>query len=111
MKKRDRILENLRRVYKYFNDTYFNDQLRCSVTFAKINDDGSTQLMSDGSTLIKIHKDFRKHSDAAAIILLHEMVHVKLNQDNYKDTEKGHGLRFHAEIDRLYREGAYSLLL
>jgi hypothetical protein len=108
---RDKAFENLKRTYKYFNETYFDNKLRCSLEFKDIKDDGMTQLLEDGSVKIIIHKDFKGHSDAAAIILLHEMVHVKLKQENYIDTQKGHGLRFHAEIDRLYREGAYGLLL
>ncbi len=44
------------------------------------------------------------------ILLLHEMVHINFIEDG-QDPDEGHGLRFQAEIKRLFAAGAYSKLL
>ena len=111
-KKSRTALDKLKTAYDFLNDNYFDGKIKCQIKFDKIKDDGVSDFSSkDGKKIIKITNDFKTHPDAAAIVLLHEMVHVKLMSEGYIDLHKGHGLRFHAEIDRLYKQGAYGELL
>lgn len=48
---------------------------------------------------------------AAKIALLHEMAHIRVTLMTNHDRRLRHGKLFQAEIDRLYRLGAYRTLL
>jgi Zn-dependent peptidase ImmA (M78 family) len=62
---------------------------------------------------IVINSNLRNRRTAVMITLLHEMVHAMLHYDSYIGyaEDRGHGTRFQAGIDRLYKAGAYDGLL
>jgi hypothetical protein len=60
--------------------------------------------------LIAISRDITLFHSLTRIALLHEMIHVKLHDEN-GNPDEAHGARFKAEIERLIKAGAYSDLL
>jgi hypothetical protein len=60
--------------------------------------------------LIIIPRPLTAFAKPCRILLLHEMVHVKLTNEN-GDSDPGHGPRFKLEIKRLIGQGAYDNLL
>ena len=112
MKKNSHVLTNphLRAMFNRFNRMFFNGDLQepTEIRFdPKLNVDGKTSWRTSGAIWITIHRNFRSHPIMVAIILLHEMVHVKLGL-GYKNS---HGIRFGAEIVNLFLAGAYDDLL
>lgn len=99
--------KQLRAYFNILNKAYFNGEVPIprEIGFTDMKKyDGEFLLISDNSNNIHIHKDFETHTAPTVIALLHEMVHSKLRAQGYK---REHGVRFCAEIDRLYKEGAY----
>lgn len=100
--------KDLQELFDYFNERFFEDRVRVKVRFGKIKEDGlcDTEHITISDTL-------KRHPDLIAIVLLHEMTHGYLNETGYVGHEQdgGHSTLFHAEIDRLYRAGAYEGLL
>lgn len=65
------------------------------------------------NNLIEISAELRRFSQYAAIILLHEMCHVKLRDrpgEFPKNTNKPHSEAWHKEMTRLARKGAFNEL-
>lgn len=79
------------------------------VCFADINEDG----LYSSEFGIEIKKNLNSHPDLVMIVLLHEMVHAYLGAVGHVgySHDKGHGGRFHVEIDKLFQKGAYEGLL
>ena len=95
--------------YNHFNKTCFGNKLLLPrvLKFAKQDEDGLTSWRFTGEVEITIHEDLRNHLDLAAVVLLHEMAHVSMGYDYSGD----HGMRFEAEMVRLFMAGAYDKIL
>jgi len=110
--KRRRVLTNkdLREQFLIFNNKFFGGRISTSykVRFAEIEDDG--QELSDARE-IRINAHLRWHPDLMCVVLLHEMAHADLPEYVGYKHDEGHGMRFQAKLDELYRLGAYDGLL
>jgi hypothetical protein len=77
----------------------------------KIADDAGGQACFDRSNkTLYIEKAVITSEKLSRILLLHEMIHINLIEEN-GDPDEAHGDRFQAEIDRLFEAGAYKKLL
>ena len=104
----------LKHWYKVFNRKYFKNELpNLEVKFSKELPD---QMMGGSRWNRKRGKDasfnaiwinwaHRKGTVIAIQTLLHEMCHIAIGP------RYNHGTRFHKQIDRLYKAGAYKGLL
>jgi hypothetical protein len=63
--------------------------------------------------LISISPGLKNFQSLCYLVLLHELAHAYLEVQGYKGYpgDGGHGMRFQAELDRLYHAGAYDSLL
>jgi hypothetical protein len=93
-----------------YHKEYFGDGPEPSITigFASAPGHAGCFIPADGSVLIP--QALSAFEKSCRIVLLHEMVHIRLRVEN-GDPDPGHGQRFKAEIDRLFRCGAYGNLL
>jgi hypothetical protein len=92
----------LRLMFYRLNRKYFKGKLNCSVKFADLSEsENDGQIIGDD---IEIEATYRRSVSATELILLHELIHA--NGDI-----KGHGRKFHKEVNRLYKAGAYKGLL
>lgn len=102
---------DLKNFFRVMNNRFFNGEIsqRYTVRFKRMKDDG---LHIPSNREIFINEDFRAHGDVAWVILVHEMAHAALHPSyiGHKH-DGGHGTRFHAKIDELYKLGAYDGLL
>ena len=106
----------LRGSYDIFNDKYYDNKLPEDIkVFYGTPVDSDDAHWDPVKREIVVNKDLRTHDSLALICLLHEMAHVKMDEECYiggttlKDPH--HGMRYQAEIDRLYKVGAYDGLL
>lgn len=103
--------KDLKKSFDSMNELFFNNEVdsNIKVRFASDEDcqDSDGIHFHDGQ--IFIHEDFKRHSDMAALTLLHEMAHAHLHALGYIGWphDGGHGTQFHVELDRLYKAGAY----
>ncbi len=104
--------KELRSEYRRLNERFFGGSLPedTTVRFGDLEDEDEDGYCAEDE--IVIDKDLRKHGDLASIILLHEMTHLSLGP-SYRGypSDDGHGMRFQAEIVRLFEAGAYDGLL
>lgn len=104
-------LKQLKIFYDELNERFFNNDLpkRATVKFSDMEEDG---LCTCSEKLIEIHKDLQRHPDLMIVVLLHEMGHLKLSDDYVgMPTTASHGMRFQAELVRLFKAGAYDNVL
>lgn len=92
---------------------FFDILIPVTCEFGKPNkDDGDHPFFfgyyCSGSQTITVNEAFRGFTNTAIETLLHEMIHVKLVAQGYRGD---HGMRFQAEIVRLFEAGAYEGLL
>ncbi len=99
----------LRTFFHQYNRQYFGGQLEEPrvIRFADMKSDGLTTTCSQFPTRVEIDRHLRRHASCVKITLLHEMVHLKIGRDCLKH----HGIRFAAELVRLFNAGAYDGLL
>lgn len=98
---------------KFFNGIMCND----STVVRFENEEGEIEG-DDGVTMyappeIVIHQRLKKHPTLSLIVLIHEMAHLAMFVDGYIGyvDDGGHHIRFHAELNRLYKAGIYEGLL
>ena len=112
MKRTDKWLKD---VYKNFNTRYHDDKLPdVVVRFGTPKKDADAHW--DQSTReIVVNENLKGHDTLCYICMHHEMAHVKLDAEGYKggavSDDPFHGMRYQAELDRLYKTGAYDGLL
>lgn len=106
----------LKKSFDIYNERYHNCALSSSITVRF----GQTMNAHDAhwdpaAREIVVNKTLETHDSLALICLHHEMAHAKLDLDGYVggtvDKDPHHGMRFQAELDRLYKMGAYDGLL
>lgn len=95
---------SLKRQLNRFNRKWFNGELPEDVNIIWAPVDGAHGCTWPGEKLIHMDPPLQAHVNYRAIVLLHEMAHLKCPR-------AGHGAVFQAEIDRLYAIGAYRGLL
>ena len=107
--------KELRDMFLAFNRDFFNHKINVRGTIVqwgtlKRDDAYGT---SSWKHVISINKKLRNMPVFAAQTLLHEMAHMVLIQAGYigYGCDGGHSILFYAEIDRLYKIGAYEGLL
>jgi hypothetical protein len=93
-----------------YHKLYFSHVQEPSITIDLVTNDGETGCFIPELGHIRIHRSMAAFEKSCRIVLLHEMVHIVLNQEN-GDPDPNHGARFRREIDRLIKSGAYSGLL
>jgi hypothetical protein len=81
-----------------------------AISIAISSETGEGGCLKPTQNLIIIPQPLTAFEKPCRILLLHEMVHVKLGNDN-GDPDPDHGLRFKSEIKRLIEQGAYNNLL
>lgn len=106
--------KQLKTAFLNLNDRFFDGKISelTIVRFGNIKQQG---LFQTGTRFgcIQINKRLKVHPDFATLVLLHEMVHAHLDSIGHLGyaMDRGHGSRFHVEIDKLYQKGAYEGLL
>jgi hypothetical protein len=103
--------KKLRQEFDKIDERFFDNRLDLiNVQFKDIAPDGMYN-MNTGE--ITIDSKLRKHLTLVLIVLLHEMAHASLDLQGYRGyrEDDGHGMLFQAELDRLYRAGAFDGLL
>jgi len=106
----------LKKVFTSYNELYYNGSLpsNIKVRFGKPSKNHDAHWDPINREIV-INEDLRDHDKVTLICLHHEMAHVKLDTDRYVGgatvEDPHHGMRFQAEINRLYRMGAYDGLL
>ena len=106
----------LAKSYTSYNDHYHNNTLPDNITvrFGKpLN--GSDAHWDPTAREIVVDTALNVHDALALICLHHEMAHVKMHMDGYVGgtvvEDSHHGMRYQAELNRLYQWGAYDGLL
>jgi len=105
---------DLRNFFIVANARFFDNRIDPSYTiaFKRMRNDG--EHIPTTKTIL-INSDFKKHGDMAFIVVLHEMAHADLHgYIGYEDKTgrgNGHGMRYQAKLDELYKLGAYDGLL
>ena len=106
----------LAKSYTSYNDHYHNNTLPDNITvrFGKpLN--GSDAHWDPTAREIVVDTTLNVHDALALICLHHEMAHVKMHMDGYVGgtvvEDSHHGMRYQAELNRLYQWGAYDGLL
>lgn len=106
----------LAKSYNRFNSRYYNNMLPSNVTVRF----GTPLTGSDAhwdpiAREIVVNSTLRSHDTLVLICLHHEMVHIKMHTEGYVGgttvEDPHHGMRYQAELDRLYKLGAYDGLL
>lgn len=102
--------------FNIYNERYHDGKLSSSIRAIFGNTHDQNDAHWDPKTrAIVINKDLADHDTLALICLHHEMAHAKLELDGYVggtlDKDPHHGMRYLAELDRLYKAGAYDGLL
>jgi hypothetical protein len=117
-KKKDPVTEKeLRTTLKNFNQGFFDGKLNLKHWKIRFGTDRECEYSSacaDPLTeTILINENIKLFRSYIAICLLHEISHAILMQEGYVgyDDSGGHSIRFYAEIDKLYKAGAYEGLL
>jgi Zn-dependent peptidase ImmA (M78 family) len=113
--------KRLREIFEILNERFFENKIpmRLTVRFATDKEvEKSDGTHRDGRGMYRpgeifIHRNLRTHPDLATIVLIHEMAHAVLHEEGYIGYKQdgGHSIRFHAEIDRLYKAGIFEGLL
>lgn len=103
----------LRRMFRNYNATYFDDRLEEPkvVTFGPMegkekNASGWSHKPPQAEAEIRIDENLIEYRRAVEIILIHEMAHLAT-----WGYHSPHGMLFQAELHRLYMMGAYEGLL
>lgn len=112
MKRTDKWLKD---VYENFNTRYHEDKLPDVVVRFGSPKKGADAHWDQAKREIIVNKNLMGHDTLCYICMHHEMAHVKLDEQDYQggavSNDPHHGTRFHVEIDRLYKIGAYDGLL
>jgi len=117
--------KGLRKTFIFLNSRFFENRIPGSLRVEFMKNCGHEDEEKKGTfqtidaffdkarDAIFIEEKLKFFPDYAAICLLHEMVHVDLRFQGYEGwpIDKGHGTRFHGEIVRLIKAGAYDGLL
>lgn len=106
----------LKRSFDVYNSAYHNDALSSGITVIfGTSKKGVDAHWEPTTRSIVVSEKLRNHDSLALICLHHEMAHAKLALDGYVGgtvvKDRHHGMRFQAELDRLYKAGAYDGLL
>lgn len=109
----DRWLKNS---YSIYNEKYFDGVLSPSIkVYFGATANNHDAHWEPSTREIVVNKSLRTHDSLALICLLHEMCHSKMDLEGYvggtTTDDPHHGMRYQAELDRLYRVGAYDGLL
>lgn len=96
----------LRRIYNRFNRLYFSNELPdLEIVWEPSDDSMATTHTYEGEPhRLTFDPALRGYRKIIKIVMLHEMIHVQY-------PKIGHGARFKAEIQRLWKLGAYEKLL
>jgi SprT-like family protein len=104
--------KQLQKEFDELNERFFDYRLTAiKIGFKKmIKTDGAFNCIDKE---IKINDGLRNFPVLTSIVLLHEMAHADLDLRGYKgyQSDGGHGMVYQAELDRLYKAGAYDGLL
>lgn len=94
-------------MFKLYNKCYFDDRIPQphSIQFSNLDIHKACGMTKAGS--IYIDSGLKKYPRLAEIILIHEAVHLMLGSEYHTS----HGMRFQAELVRLWNEGAYDGVL
>jgi hypothetical protein len=106
----------LKKSYTVYNAYYHNNTLpdNIVVRFGKPQSGSDAHWDPDVREIV-VNESLNVHDALILICLHHEMAHVKMHMEGYvggtvvKDSH--HGMRYQAELDRLYKSGAYDGLL
>ncbi|SRR6266478_9869380 len=99
--------KDVQRAYRRFNKVYFDNKLPKDIlvkfdTEEELDDAYGEYLEADHEILLS--EELKTIPDFAYIVLLHEMAHVQVPDNN-------HGFQFAAVINKLYQQGAYDAYL
>ena len=109
--------KELRQLFISYNRKFFDGKIREKDTIVEFGSprdcEGAYAITLAETDEIYINEIVRCLPVCVSISLLHEMAHLILYQNGYEGYTKhgGHQIRFYAEIDRLYKAGAYEGLL
>lgn len=111
--------KRLKEVWRIFNQAFFDSELiePDVLQFRKMpKHDGLFQKKSVKSEVISslwINKDFQTHPDVAVMVMLHEMIHQKMEDHRscMREHDEHCSYRWGAEVTRLFNIGAYQGLL
>lgn len=107
----------LQEMFENFNRGFFNSVINIPKKNVQF---GTNRKLENGygftnreTNEIFINEEIQFIKSFVTIVLLHEMAHLALYQNGYVGYElhAGHHARFYAELDRLYKAGAYEGLL
>jgi len=107
--------KKLKKLFEFYNKRYFANRLMtpheiCFKSNLQVGRDkcaGAATIFPDNTTALHIDKKLIEFNRLTRMILLHEMAHISAGLES----DEEHNFRWGAEIDRLYREGAYDDLL
>ena len=102
--------KDLQREYRRLNERFFGGQLPMDATVKFSDMDRSDLGLCSGET-IEISNAIKNIDNFVYVVLLHEMAHLSLPEYAGYPSEGGHGMRFQAELVRLFNAGAYDNLL
>lgn len=112
--------KDLRRMFMYNNHRFFNNQIpdHIAVVFGKVKHypdlKDASGFYDHSEQKIVIDEVLSSFGKSTETIVLHEMAHARLVMDGYlgnTDSGERHGMRFQAEIVRLFNAGSYDGLL
>jgi predicted metal-dependent hydrolase len=102
-------VEDLKNWVKEYQRRYFGGT-EAKISIAISSEAGEGGCFKPTQKLIIVPQALTAFEKPCRILLLHELVHLNLMNDN-GDPEPDHGLRFKSEIERLIEQGAYNNLL
>ena len=102
----------LRKQFDQLNHYFFDDRIpsNIKVKFDSFYGDTANGTWGIKDHLLTVNPEMKRAGEPLIlVILLHEMVHADLEYRGYRGYpyEGGHGMRFQAELVRLFNAGAY----
>lgn len=106
--------KNLQLNFKLINTRFFDGRVPADIKVQFVPSaelDGDDGEYTESEKTIRITEDFRRHENAALVVLIHEMAHAALPTYIGWNDKEDHGDRFEALRGELYLKGAYDGLL
>jgi len=96
-------------VLREYERKYFFDVPEIDVLEVTDRGQGSACFVPSENRIL-IHPSVASYEKICRVLILHELIHSKLYKQ-YNDPDAEEGLRFQAEVKRLWNQGAYGRLL
>jgi len=106
----------LRKQFLHMNHRFFADRIpfNVKVEFGDLKEQRANGIWNLPLGQLVIDNTMKKVGELLILqILIHEMIHADLEYQHYKGypNDAGHGMRFQAELVRLWNDGAFDGLL